>query len=275
MFVGRLSLILACLPLMAAASNLVAVSTMPGLLCGDLQDSKCGVLHQRQISQALLPSLLQHLSSGTTHPDLPLEQTSVVPELVVLVTSRHIADPSALVDRISAAVQGVSSFQASTDRHTSEADLWALDARSISSVESLSSVAAADEENLLANGISEVLTITTSESNESLFQTLRTLAEKTSGKLAVIWTTREDTPEEAAAPDGQVDKNDDDSESLGAKASENSMNPPEINTAQLTGLLVVLIFLILFVPGFMCLWNIQPPQSFDVFDSNDVKKKLQ
>ncbi|CAN8070436.1 unnamed protein product [Agarophyton chilense] len=46
-------------------------------------------------------------------------------------------------------------------------------------------------------------------------------------------------------------------------AYSRKMYKPELTESQLAGLLVALVFIILFVPGFMCLWRIQPPQSFD------------
>lgn len=53
------------------------------------------------------------------------------------------------------------------------------------------------------------------------------------------------------------------------------MDPPEITVAGLTGLIVAGIFLAIFLPGFMCLWSIQTPQSFEATDRNDHHKKMQ
>lgn len=60
-------------------------------------------------------------------------------------------------------------------------------------------------------------------------------------------------------------------------ASKNRMQKPEITTAGLIGLLVGFMFLAIFIPGFMCLWNIQPPQTFEVVEGggSDVRKKMQ
>lgn len=57
--------------------------------------------------------------------------------------------------------------------------------------------------------------------------------------------------------------------------ADNVMRPPEINASQLAGLLVAFVFLLIFVPGFLCLSNIQPPQTFEAFDGADAKKKMQ
>lgn len=55
----------------------------------------------------------------------------------------------------------------------------------------------------------------------------------------------------------------------------NRMNAPEISTPVFTSLIVGFVFLIVFIPGFMCLWNIQPPQTFEVPSQNDPRKKMQ
>lgn len=57
--------------------------------------------------------------------------------------------------------------------------------------------------------------------------------------------------------------------------NDNEMTAPEITSLQVTGLIVGFVFLLIFLSGFMCLWKIQPPQSFAIFDSNDLKKKMQ
>lgn len=54
-----------------------------------------------------------------------------------------------------------------------------------------------------------------------------------------------------------------------------SMDPPELSAAVLAGLLVGLILLAIFVPGMLCLWNIQPPQTFESFEKDEAKKKMQ
>lgn len=65
-------------------------------------------------------------------------------------------------------------------------------------------------------------------------------------------------------------------ESAGIVEGEvNRMRKPEISTATLTGLLVGLTFLAIFIPGFLCLWNIKPPHTFETVEGSDPKKKMQ
>lgn len=60
-----------------------------------------------------------------------------------------------------------------------------------------------------------------------------------------------------------------------APVIENRMRKPEISTPALTGLLVMFTFLAIFLPGFMCLWSIQGPQTFEVVEAAGPLKKNQ
>mmetsp|Transcript_40207 Transcript_40207/g.98669 ORF Transcript_40207/g.98669 Transcript_40207/m.98669 type:complete len:226 (+) Transcript_40207:378-1055(+) len=51
------------------------------------------------------------------------------------------------------------------------------------------------------------------------------------------------------------------------------MRPPEIDSAGVMGLLAAALLLLIFVPGFLCLWNIEPPQTFETPDRDGAKKK--
>lgn len=105
-------------------------------------------------------------------------------------------------------------------------------------------------------------------------ESIRVLSSRAS--LAVLWASREDadaaadadggaeppaaegdaaTGDVAAAPEG-------DGAAAPEGKQENVMNPPEIHSAGLAGLLVALIFLLIFVPGFLCLSNITAPETF-------------
>lgn len=53
-----------------------------------------------------------------------------------------------------------------------------------------------------------------------------------------------------------------------------SMNPPELSTAGLMGLLVGLVFLIILAPGLLCLYNIEAPYAFDHMDKDEANKKM-
>lgn len=116
---------------------------------------------------------------------------------------------------------------------------------------------------------------------------IRTLASSAGPNLAVVWASRADAdaPEAAAAaPEGDAAAAGDAASAAGdadpaAPAPDAKdayyMNPPEINSAILSGLLVALIFLLIFVSGFMCLTRITAPETFEIMDSNDMKKKMQ
>lgn len=102
--------------------------------------------------------------------------------------------------------------------------------------------------------------------------------------LVVLWTTREDAADAAddadAAPGEDPEKpaadDAEDAEKPEEKSTEeNVMQPPEIDASQLVGLLTAAVFLLIFVPGFVCLSRIQPPQTFEAFDGTDAKKKMQ
>lgn len=118
--------------------------------------------------------------------------------------------------------------------------------------------------------------------------------------LVVLWSSKQDAGDAAAGGDGAAGDGagGDAAEGDGAEGNAaedngvggdtdggdaipkqdddlNAMLPLEIENAHFAGLLVGLVFLLIFIPGFLCLWNIQPPQTFEVFDSNDARKKMQ
>lgn len=64
-------------------------------------------------------------------------------------------------------------------------------------------------------------------------------------------------------------------ESAAIAGDVNRMRKPEISAATLTGLMVGAAFLTIFIPGFLCLWNIQPPHTFATVEGSDPRKKLQ
>lgn len=61
----------------------------------------------------------------------------------------------------------------------------------------------------------------------------------------------------------------------GALLKTTSMNPPELSTAGLMGLLVTVILLIILAPGLFCLYSIEAPMTFDQMDKDEAKKKMQ
>lgn len=128
------------------------------------------------------------------------------------------------------------------------------------------------------------------ESTQGLLDAIRKMSLRTKGRFALVWTIREasigtgsDVPTSGraatkqgtttGATGGNATQNT--SSAKGNSTKSNVMNAPELSTAGLTGLLVTALFLIIFIPGFLCLWNIQTPQTFEVVDGTDVRKKMQ
>lgn len=61
----------------------------------------------------------------------------------------------------------------------------------------------------------------------------------------------------------------------GKPEDPNAMTPPPLTSDMLAGLLVAAVCFAIFLPGFLCLWNIQTPKSFAPLDAPDMKKKVQ
>lgn len=126
------------------------------------------------------------------------------------------------------------------------------------------------------------LAILHSRDEARVLQIVKALTEKTAGKLAVLWTTRDDAEANADPKvenmDADADAGQADDGSKGKRGIPLAHVPlvlAEITVPQFTGLLVVLLFLMIFIPGFLCLWNIQTPQTFQQFDQADAAKKMQ
>lgn len=141
---------------------------------------------------------------------------------------------------------------------------------------------------MFADGKPDVFEVSVAENEvPELMNAIHAISPRANGDLAILWTGRE---EAAAADDGDAKADDEGAEGVpkgdapqdpkddgeGAKKpNESGMHKPEISEAGVAGLVVGFVFFALFVPGFMCLWNIQPPQTFEMIDSSDMKKKMQ
>lgn len=301
-----MALLAAFLPFVSATSHLVGYSTLPLFLCAGTSRPFCEKVHPSTISRSSFPSLVAHISAPDVDsvPAMPLSRATSSPEVILFVTSRTaIVSPAALLRRLLVAVTPAgeaytgSSFHAETDHLVSEQDISAISPKfMLPNVERFSSFVADRDINVFDNGVSDVVSLTiNNEEDENLWPALHTLATRANSRLAILWTTREDAPASAgsaadsAPAEGAAAGANPATPKEGAEGSDvaNSdahggaqknlyrMNPPEITPPQVAGLIVVLVFLLLFIPGFMCLYSIQPPQSFQIFDSNDMKKKMQ
>ena len=81
--------------------------------------------------------------------------------------------------------------------------------------------------------------------------------------------TKDDTSGTEERGETGKDVTDEDLEAKGG------MIEPEISKDVFTSLLVVGLLFIIFIPGFLCLWNIQTPATFESLDEPNVIKKMQ
>lgn len=106
----------------------------------------------------------------------------------------------------------------------------------------------------------------------SLLDAVRVISRRVKGELVVLWAAREEgAPQKGGNDDGKGPAD----PKQGGKNSTGGMRRPEISEAGFAGLIVGFVFLMIFVPGFLCLWRIQTPQTFEIVEGNDVKKKMQ
>lgn len=280
--------LLALLPLTLASPVLLGYSTLPNFLCEGAQNPECDRAQTHLIPSSSFSDLVSHLAAPeTAHSDFPLARTNIAPELILVIKSATLrSDASSTIRFIRSAITpaGVeraegSSFYASMDNYVS--NIPSVKSVEIESVEKLTNLASDSSSSIFDNGEADVISLSvTNEDENGLSSALKALAERSNQKFAVLWTLREEAaaaePENNSTAAKEDSKAPDSDKAENAKADAvNTMNRPEINDAQVAGLLVGLVFLLLFTSGFMCLWNIQPPQSFGIFDSNDVKKKMQ
>mmetsp|Transcript_10593 Transcript_10593/g.21342 ORF Transcript_10593/g.21342 Transcript_10593/m.21342 type:complete len:283 (-) Transcript_10593:1930-2778(-) len=106
----------------------------------------------------------------------------------------------------------------------------------------------------LSDNKSQVFLVQAAGSLDGYPETIRLFKEKTQGKVALVVTAKEFVP---------------------AQLPLNGMAPLELPPGGLMGLLCLALFLFIFIPGFMCLWNIEAPQVFEVADRESSKRKNQ
>ncbi len=61
----------------------------------------------------------------------------------------------------------------------------------------------------------------------------------------------------------------------GSLKKTTTMDPPQVSVGGIAGLLVGFVLLLILVPGLICLYKIESPQTFDTMDKDDAKKKMQ
>lgn len=302
------SLITILLPLCAATSHIFGYSTQSHFLCNNRQSPICQQEHSKTLSQSQLPSIFRHLSTGDeVSSELPLSQvkSSDKPEIVLHIAAREMTtSPSSILRRIAVAVSSdelayptASSFQATT--HVNDPASIVSNDISVKTIDSIAALQklASEKSSIFSDDVTDYLSLNVhDEDEEGIVSAIHTISSSTSGKLAVVWTVHQDTADKDTTEkkDAESDKKDETTdakteesekdkkdESTDAKAEEGQsytaigMNHPEINEAQLVGLLVTGVFLLIFIPGFMCLWNIQSPQTFEIFSSENLMKKMQ
>lgn len=169
----------------------------------------------------------------------------------------------------------------------------------VSSVAELKSLAVARDSAILSNNEPDLISLNVAHADiPALLDVVHDIARDSDGRLAVVWAVHAD--DASSAKSGTDEKSGSvsttgtsgnvvgspkstpastattgDSGASSTTANHGDFRPPEINAAQLSGLLVAGAFLLMFIPGFLCLYNIQTPQTFAMLDSNEMKKKMQ
>lgn len=280
----------AVLSIAFATSHLVAYSTSAHFQCRITAANPCDAEHPSTVSVRLLPTLLQHLMStnkdntGRKDTALPLaDVANATPaRVVVLVHSVSALDSASLIHQIADAIPSdtASSFRAPMEGIVTR-DTFV--GHQFTSVTEFRTFLHGKDDNSINMDEPNIVLVPapTQRDLTDLFDILRSTAPHVHD-LAVIFAVNHDAdtdqgdpanPPEGDAPAGDSDTQDT-NETSGSQ-DEKTMTPPEITAAQLTGLLVAVMFLIIFIPGFLCLWRIQTPQTFAILDSNDMKKKIQ
>ncbi|CDF34666.1 unnamed protein product [Chondrus crispus] len=238
--------------------------------------ASAGIQHPEQSTTASLSHLLGRFNSDSTssaqlplHPDFASQPR---PSLLLVVRA-EVSSPRKTLTALAGALGG--------DRPTS------FIARTGAFDDAENAVTVNQVADLKVSEKNAVVNVQLKEGESAqLIGAIKSLASRHS-YMAVVWASRQDAGAADAAPADQpaagadpakpdaVNGNTADSASGADATKAHVMNPPEISSAGLSGLLVALIFLLIFVPGFLCLTRIASPETFDVMDSNDMKKKMQ
>lgn len=296
-----------------SAPNLLAYSTNAHFLCHLTTTNACDQPHPSTLSTQDIAPLLHHLTSSadsslsdstSSSSLLPLAKPTDVspPELVLLVHSVPLTDFSLLLRKLFdvAPSERASSFHAATRDFVTLSHVDRLVSRILPSVDDFAAVVADDAEPIFDNEQADLiaLPVDTADQLPTFIHALRAAAARSKNNVAVVFAFRQgneaaaDAPPPAAdpAPEGEQQNTEADTESNantgdnadagdrgdeGALSDGKTMNPPNVTADQLAALFVGFMFLLIFIPGFLCLWRIQTPQTFAILDSNDMKKKLQ
>lgn len=232
-----------------------------------------GIQCPEQTAKTSLPSLLARFQSeSVSSADLPLHShfASQAPPSLLLVVRAELSSPRHVLSALAKTIGGDSptSFLSRTDAIDDVSD--AVTAKEVADLN-------LSQKNAVVN------VQVKADETDALINVIKSRV--TNGdRIAVVWASREEADAADAAPadqppaDGDAAKPDpgtaDDAVEKDPKA-ENYMNRPEISSAGFAGLLVTFIFLLIFIPGFLCLTKITAPETFEIMDSNDMKKKMQ
>lgn len=270
----------------------VVYSTNPHFSCSGVCDDAI----PSDLSQGELRGVVDYLKSGKGYEAVDssdkiskyFSKNAEAPEVILTILSDKLQASGAksLLTQLASGIGAESNTASSVFGRTSSPALLA-DERRLSAISeeahshldvlSLGNLANADGASVFTNGKPDVLTMFVRDENEDGFiHVLQSVSRKTKGSFALIWTTREGETEANAPENASAAKNSTATGNKGAPRMHSTyMRPPEISEAGLAGLLVAAIFLLVFIPGFLCLWRIQPPQTFEFGDSTDARKKMQ
>lgn len=213
---------------------------------------------------SLLPKLINHVNGekqqATTELFSQHEKLQKPTMIIIVHSTESMMDPSSLISRSSSAISSTqqSAFNSESDNLISESSLHFINSYHLPSVDDF--VTLIHDSSANVKPIVDI-PISTNTQMETFFNTLRLISKRLdhSNDVAIIFSIHDGDTN--GSSDGTI--------------MNNGMRPPEITVAQLTGLLVGLVFLMIFIPGFLCLWRIQTPQTFAMLDSNDLQKKVQ
>lgn len=184
-----------------------------------------------------------------------------------------VSDPSLLISRAAHAIPSdtATAFRVASDQVVHTPVLNHESARFMTSAAELQALAM-DHSSQLPSLVA--LPASSQAEVDQVFNSLYVIAQRTNNNVAIVFSLHQQEGEQKEA-----DANDTTSADTGGVNSttvnDSDMLPPDITAPQLAGLMVGFLFLAIFVPGFLCLWRIQTPQTFAILDSNDMKKKLQ
>lgn len=269
----------------SAVPQLAAYSSSGHFACALGNGQRCDTLTSNAVVQSsLLPNLLHYLMTSdknnvadhTLATAVVSSSSSSLPptSMTILVHSMtSVSDPSSLISRAAHAIPSdtATAFRVASDQVVHAPVLNHESARFMTSAAELQAVAM-DHSSQLPSLVA--LPASSQAEVDQIFNSLYVIAQRTNNNVAIVFSLRQQEDEQK-----EVDANDATSADAagvnGTTVSDSDMLPPDITAPQLAGLMVGFMFLAIFIPGFLCLWRIQTPQTFAILDSSDMKKKLQ